>query len=180
MPKAATHDRITVISAAALAPLLYHAGHELTRFGLPLDALTAGDVLLFVAAHLVSGYYFSPDLDTDSRIHRRWGPLGVIWLPYRCMVPHRHFWSHSLVVAPLLRLVYLFAVIHVLLFAVHLLQIFSILADFPLPTVDPQLGLVLLQQYPRESLLVLAGFISGSAAHSISDWLVTMARRRSR
>jgi uncharacterized metal-binding protein len=179
MPKAATHDRITVITAAALTPLLYVAAREpaLQRWLVPLQPLDLG---LFAVAHLVSGYYFSPDLDVDSRIHRRWGPLGVIWAPYRCMIPHRHFWSHSLVIAPLLRLVYLYVVVQLLLLLVNQLQLFGVFGGLPLATIDPQALLRIVLTYPQQTLLMLIGFITGSAAHTVSDWLVTAVRGRSR
>lgn len=179
MPKAATHDIITVVSGVALAPLLYHGLQQLETAEIA-TAVGIFDVALFTLAHIVSGYYFSPDLDIDSKIHKRWGPFGVIWLPYRQMVPHRHFWSHGLVIAPLLRLVYLFIVLQLGLFALLMLQVHGVLADFALPKIDTALLFSLMLAHPRATGLVLGGFISGSAAHTISDWLVSAIRGSSR
>jgi uncharacterized metal-binding protein len=174
-----THDRITAVTAALLSPLLYVAARE-PQFSTVLTPLQPLDVGLFAVAHLISGYYFSPDLDVDSRIHRRWGPLGVIWAPYRCMIPHRHFWSHSLVVAPLLRLAYLYVVVQLLLLLISQLQLAGVFGGLPIAPIDPQVILNLLVTYPQQTLLILLGFVTGSAAHTISDWRVTAVRGRGR
>ena len=108
MPDARTHDLITLATGAALVPLAYIAQVE-TFSLLPMDART--NTAWLVGAHLVSGIMFSPDLDLDSAIDDRWGILFWIWRPYMWALPHRHFWSHSLVFAPLLRLAYFYFVV---------------------------------------------------------------------
>ena len=51
--------------------------------------LTAG------LAFLVGGLWLSPDLDTLSRPSKRWGWLAVLWWPYRRLVRHRGWMSHT-------------------------------------------------------------------------------------
>ena len=47
------------------------------------------------AAFLVGGLWLSPDLDTPSRVTTRWGPLALLWWPYRRCLRHRSLLSHS-------------------------------------------------------------------------------------
>ena len=44
---------------------------------------------------LIGGYWLSPDLDTHCQALKRWGPLRLIWAPYRWLIPHRSLWSHG-------------------------------------------------------------------------------------
>src|SRR5919197_2843199 len=105
MPGAQTHDTITLISGAVLAPLTYFTLQNLTQS--PDAART--DAILLLGAHLLSGMMFSPDLDIDSAIDNRWGIFFWIWRPYMWFVPHRsRLLSHGLVIAPLLRLLYFY------------------------------------------------------------------------
>src|SRR5262249_45965301 len=97
MPSGEVHDRITVIGAAVAAPVWW----LLTP---PPPERTAGGTL--VCATLFSGLMLSPDLDLDSSIYRRWGPLRFLWWPYQKAIPHRSRLSHSFVLGPLLRLAY--------------------------------------------------------------------------
>ena len=53
------------------------------------SGLTAG------LAFLVGGLWLSPDLDTLSRPSKRWGWLAVLWWPYRRLVRHRGWLSHT-------------------------------------------------------------------------------------
>ncbi len=170
MPGARTHDVITVVTGLALVPIGY--GWVLQRSQAPETA--AADTALLVGAHLLSGMMFSPDLDIDSAIDNRWGMFYWIWWPYMWIVPHRSSWlSHGLVIPPLLRLLYFFAVLTLLYLGLAwgLGQIGVVLPDYYAQVADYLLSLV--RTHPREVLAVLAGFVTGSAAHSIADWLVT-------
>lgn len=173
MPDARTHDVITVLSAVALAPLYQTIQ---TANNVPLEAAALNTIIL-AGAHLVSGMFFSPDLDLDSRIDNRWGPLMWIWWPYMRVIPHRHFWSHSLVFSPLLRLLYFYSVLALLLSggAWLLAQVGVILPDYRVRLNAFLLGFA--RDYPAQTWAVLLGFITGSAAHTIADWLVTKGKR---
>ena len=59
------------------------------------------------AAFLLGGLWLSPDLDTCSRPSRRWGPLALLWWPYRRVVRHRGWLSHTPLLGTLTRLLYL-------------------------------------------------------------------------
>ncbi len=174
MPDARTHDLITVASGMALTPLSY--GYLNTALLLP-ELEAARLTLWLVGAHMISGLLFSPDLDLDSAIDDRWGIFFWIWRPYMRIIPHRHFWSHSLVIAPLLRLVYFYLVISGLLFLwVWLLAQIGLVVDhFHVLLYD-----ALRDWYaanPDLAVAVLLGFCTGSAAHTIADWAVTRGQR---
>jgi uncharacterized metal-binding protein len=58
-------------------------------------------------AFLVGGLWLSPDLDTRSNASRRWGPLAVLWWPYRRVLSHRSALSHTPLLGSAGRLLYL-------------------------------------------------------------------------
>jgi len=65
-------------------------------------------LLTFAVAYLFSSLLLSPDLDLRSNsARRRWGVLGVIWVPYTKVFKHRGL-SHNLLLGPLTRIGYLF------------------------------------------------------------------------
>ncbi|WP_322488744.1 metal-binding protein [Chloroflexus sp.] len=170
MPSARTHDLITVLSGAAITPLAYYAYLEFTPIA-PDTAL--GCSLWLGGAHLLSGIMFSPDLDIDSAIDNRWGICFWIWRPYMWLIPHRGFWSHSLVISPLLRLGYFAAVVYGLAFAVVwvLGQLGMTTPAYHREWAAWVQGLI--RAHPTETGAFVIGFCTGSAAHTIADWLVT-------
>ena len=167
MPNAQTHDLITVVSGFAMLSPAYAA--FLTAD--PERAVLRTGMLF--GAHLLSGVMFSPDLDLDSAIDDRWGIFYWIWTPYAYIMPHRHFWSHGLILAPLLRLAYFFGVVMLLIYltALGLTEVGMVVPDYHTRLADALVGLI--AAYPDETLVFLLGFITGSAAHTIADWLVT-------
>ena len=173
MPNARTHDLITLATGVALVPLTYST---LAGYGLSYDQSIDATIAL-VGAHVLSGIMFSPDLDLDSEIDNRWGVFFWIWRPYMRVVPHRHAWSHGLIFPPLLRLFYFYLiVIGSLIGAAWLLaQVGIVLPDLPERLTDALLGVM--RQRPVETAAFLVGFITGGAAHSIADWLVTGGKR---
>ncbi len=170
MPSAQTHDAITVISGAILTPITYYAYLEYTQLS-PSTALACS--LWLGGAHLLSGIMFSPDLDIDSAVDDRWGIFFWLWRPYMWLVPHRSFWSHSLIVSPLLRLGYFAFVVYSLLFVVS--WGLSRIGLTPLAFHREFIGQIhaLIVTRPNEVWAFVIGFCTGSAAHTIADWLVT-------
>jgi uncharacterized metal-binding protein len=174
MPGARVHDAITVATGLALAPASYLG---LVGLGTPSSSAVL-DTLLLVGAHLISGIMFSPDLDLDSAIDDRWGIFFWIWRPYMWLVPHRHRWlSHGLVVSALVRLFYFYVVVMLLFvsFAWTIARIGVVVPDYHIRVSNQLLGLA--RTHPHEVLAFIAGFITGGAAHTIADWLVTGGKR---
>jgi uncharacterized metal-binding protein len=95
------HDRLTLQLSLPFALLWWPA------LGFPGTASA-------LAGFLVGGLWLSPDLDTPSRPSRRWGPLAVLWLPYRRLLRHRSLLSHTPLIGSAVRLAYLGAVLLVL------------------------------------------------------------------
>jgi uncharacterized metal-binding protein len=62
-------------------------------------------------AFLLGGLLFSPDLDTRSNPTRRWGPLRLLWWPYRRLLRHRSLLSHTPLIGTAGRLLYVGAVL---------------------------------------------------------------------
>jgi len=170
MPDARTHDIITVVSGVALSLPAYSI--IITRTEDPSTAV--GNALLFLAAHCVSGMMFSPDLDLDSKIDDRWGIFYWIWRPYMWAVPHRSRWlSHGLVFSTLLRLAYFYGMVSLIL--IVLTWVLGRLGII-LPRYHELMTIYLrdlVVAHPRETWTFLAGFLTGGAAHTIADWLVT-------
>jgi uncharacterized metal-binding protein len=130
------------------------------------------DTAILVGSHLVCSYWLSPDLDIDSAIDDRWGPLRLLWWPYQRLVPHRHWISHSGVSA-LLRLLYLVLMLNAILF----------LAGFVLPEEAQRVvwgSIVFVREHPREMMLVLLGAVFSDIVHTMSDRISTRHKRRLR
>jgi uncharacterized metal-binding protein len=141
--------------------------------------LGLGGVLAGGLAFLVGGLWLSPDLDTRSNPSRRWGPLRLLWWPYRHLLRHRSLLSHSPVLGSAVRLLYLAALIGGLAWMLH-----------PWGAPSPvQLGLAL-QRFWQEQrplgLAVLGGVEASAWLHLIQDgdpmprWPRLLRRRQRR
>ncbi|WP_411868742.1 DUF2227 family putative metal-binding protein [Vulcanococcus limneticus] len=69
--------------------------------------LGLGGLTAAAGAFLAGGLLLSPDLDTRSNATRRWGPLRLLWWPYRRLLRHRSLLSHSPLLGSAVRLAYL-------------------------------------------------------------------------
>lgn len=159
MPSGRVHNLINLASLAALG-LLAAVAERQKLWPDPTFTLTPAMSANFTWAFLVGTFLLSPDLDlaennVDSK--RRWGPLGFLWVPYGRMFSHRGL-SHTWVVGPLTRLIYL-----------------SIIAAIVWTAVKyalPQLGLgwpTLPQPFPYKVALPVA------LGYYLSQWLHLMA-----
>ena len=170
MPNVRTHDFITVATAAVMVPAALNSG---------LPELGEANTVVLVGSYLFSGIMFSPDLDTHSRPYRRWGPLRWVWLPYRGLVPHRSWVSHSLVFGPLLRVLYFIGILALLLAAgVGCANLFM--------PLDPTGALRVLGSdlfawvtlYPTPIAYAVLGLVLGGASHTIADIVFSGIKRR--
>jgi uncharacterized metal-binding protein len=111
---------------------------------------------------LVGGLWLSPDLDTISRPLRRWGPLALIWQPYRRCLRHRSIASHGPLLGTGLRLAYL---------AAWLLAFSLLLQPFGAPSPRAlAAGLqALWSAYSGLLLVALAGLEASSWLHLLQD-----------
>jgi uncharacterized metal-binding protein len=113
-------------------------------------------------AFLIGGLLLSPDLDTRSRPTRRWGPLRLLWWPYRKVLRHRSLLSHGPFLGTLGRLVYLGALV---------LLLAGLLTRWggPTPVALVQWAHLLWSQHLALVLLGLAGLEASAWLHLIQD-----------
>lgn len=97
MPGHRTHERTGLFTAPVVAAGSIYYG---------LSVPTTG---ILVLGYIFSTYFLSPDLDHDvgAASYRRWGILRFIWYPYKRLVHHRSWISHSGPISATLKIVYL-------------------------------------------------------------------------
>lgn len=175
MPNYKTHDRVTLYSIILLAPACYLVADQPvpTLWGYPLFTTPGVTTLLFIGAYLFSGLWLSNDLDINSRIYRRWGPLRFLWYPYQRLVAHRSWISHGLVVGPVVRLLYLYGMIHLVLIGIG-----SGMPWLGSSTELVEVGQQMLHRiwpymasHSHLSIPVLVGLVLGGVTHSLLDWV---------
>ncbi|MBO1438516.1 metal-binding protein [Meiothermus sp. CFH 77666] len=101
MPSGRVHEAINV-GVLGLASAAYWAYQKEVAISQPV-------AVAFVSSFLVGTFLITPDLDLAEqqvRAKGRWGWLGWLWVPYGWMFAHRGL-SHTWIVGPLTRLLYL-------------------------------------------------------------------------
>ena len=168
-----THDRFTLMTAVVLVPLCYWgtAHFRPKLWGSPLTSTPWFTTLLVVGAYLFSGLLLSSDLDIYSRIYQRWGPLRWLWYPYQRLIAHRSWLSHNMIVGPLLRILYLYAMVELGLLVAYRI---AVLVGASTSLLDTSLRLsadvlLYLLAHPQVSAPILLGLILGGLAHSLVD-----------
>ena len=94
MPGHDTHEKISIVMLVFFILFLIHVNTNNRH------------IVIFCIFYIFATYYLSPDLDTNSRIYRRWGLLKWLWWPYLKLMKHRQS-SHSIVLGPISILIYL-------------------------------------------------------------------------
>lgn len=168
MPDGRTHDELTLVVGAFLAPISYGLlfGDDVAR------------TAVFIGSHVVSGLLFSDDLDTHSIEYRRWRLLGPLWWPYQKLIPHRSWLSHGPIIGPALRILYFAALCS--LIAWLLLLAVGLVAPVNAGglVVGGLAGVVrFLAAHPEWTTIAFAGFALGGLTHSVADWLWSFWRR---
>jgi uncharacterized metal-binding protein len=144
-----SHDRATTLLALPFG-LLWGPGLGLA--GVAVAAL----------AFLLGGLWLSPDLDTRSRATGRWGPLHLLWWPYRRFLSHRSLLSHSPLLGTAGRLAYLAAAIALAAAVLHPL-------GTPAPHQLLERGQALWQRRSPLLLAALVGLEASSWLHLVQD-----------
>jgi len=104
VPSGRVHEAINlgVLGLATAAYWVYQPDFEISQ-----PALVA-----FMGSYLLGTFLITPDLDLAEqqvRAKGHWGWLGWLWVPYGWMFAHRGL-SHTWLIGPLTRLLYLGAV----------------------------------------------------------------------
>lgn len=94
MPSGKIHDKITLATCLPIGIMAWYF------YDLEIS-------LVVFNSYLFSGLMFNGDLDLDSDVYKRWGPLRILWWPYKKTVPHRSVISHGPVVGTAMRLIWL-------------------------------------------------------------------------
>lgn len=163
MSSGKVHDNVTA-----------YTGHIVWFVGVVTTCAEGSRDVLYPAAitagYLIGGWLLSPDLDCYPAVSnplKRWGPFRWIWLPYRKLIKHRSWISHSYVIGVTLQLIYLalaFLLIYSLVFGLLSMVIFlpnpRAIAFWGIQQIGENLGLFL-------SLWI--GLVMGSASHLVLD-----------
>jgi uncharacterized metal-binding protein len=104
MPSGRTHDALTFLLAVPAFGVAFLATRSVTAAG------------VIAVAFVFGGLMFGPDLDTVSRQYSRWGPLRLLWFPYRSFFSHRSRFSHGLIFGALIRVIYFMGVLTIVLY----------------------------------------------------------------
>lgn len=103
MPSGRVHNFINIASYSVLAVGVVMGSRA------NILSVSPAQALFFSLGFWAGTFLLSPDLDlAEGRVNskRYWGALGFLWVPYGKMFSHRGM-SHTWVVGPLTRLVYL-------------------------------------------------------------------------
>jgi uncharacterized metal-binding protein len=132
-------------------------------------------MLIVVGSHIWATWMLSPDLDIDSAIYDRWGPLRWLWWPYQRLVPHRHWVSHS-GVSGVLRLAYLTVAIWAVLWVLSWLGQ-AVLGLAGVPDYQQQFLTWLTSSVQasgtRPILLIMAGVVIADLLHVSADLITS-------
>lgn len=166
MPSGRSHDAITILLAAPAAVGVY---------AVTADLPTA---VIFAVAFIFAGVMFGPDLDTKSKQYSRWGPLRLVWIPYRTIFRHRSRWSHGLIFGTLFRVVYFMGVTTLIAFAAF--AAYALVGSGNLPNIASftrgweSIGATVGSGSSVEVLVtILAGMWAGAASHTLTDISIT-------
>ncbi len=168
MPSGRTHDRITLW----LFPGIVAISYLVTRDG----ELT----LLLGGGFFFAGLMFGPDLDIYSIQFKRWGILGVIWLPYQKLLRHRSFLSHGLIIGTVIRILYL--LLWLFLVGVLVVAIAQLFWGFEWNLQRFTLAMIKLvtEVYLPEAIALFVGLDLGAMSHSVSDWISSASKKKSK
>jgi len=165
MPSGKVHDRMTVGAAVLAVPAWWLFTPA------PADPTTCAAL---VVATLFSGLMLSPDLDLDSSIYHRWGPIRFLWWPYQKLIPHRSRFSHSFVLAPLLRVLYFLGLLWLLLRGgVWVASQFVPLDRNAISRQATDLFITFWKTHPKHFQMTALGIFIGSALHCGADIIWT-------
>ena len=75
---------------------------------LPIPSLAS--FIAFGAGYYLGTDFITPDLDIESTAIKRWGPLKILWLPYKWIFLHGQS-SHNIVYGAVVRILYISLII---------------------------------------------------------------------
>lgn len=154
MPGYKTHDTIGYVTAAVTSAVFGYS-----------QLLTIPETFVYAAAVIIGTIWLSPDLDTDSKSYARWGIFRWYWYPYKKIVAHRSWLSHSGPLSATLRLIYLF-------FPLLVSTLF-----LPYSGVTPYEIEILLLTWGKTFAILWLGIIVADCVHTAADYITTGVKR---
>ncbi len=142
MPGYNVHRGFNYTVFIAVAALLYFKNQSF---------LDLNQFLVLVAGFYIGTDFVTPDLDIESRAINRWGPLKVLWLPYKWAFTHGQS-SHN---------IFYGAVVRVLYFSLVIAGIYNIAFK-----AIPQVAIPAVFLY-----ILLAGIVLANILHVMLDML---------
>lgn len=168
MASGKTHDKITYSTGIIVYFILFLILKDIKL------------ALILTISYIFSGLMFSGDLDIESRQQNRWLFLKFIWKPYQYIFKHRSFFTHGVIIATIIRIIYLFLWFSIFFFLFKLiifLNINNLKIDFDLffKTFKLDYSEIIsiiknfLITHKKESIIVFIGLCLGSLSHSLAD-----------
>ncbi len=162
MPSGRAHETINLLTYAAAATLYAYARER--GLSAEFDTLLSPEMLrTFSLSYLLGTFLVTPDLDlAENRMQARnnWGLLGSLWIPYGAMFSHRGL-SHTWIIGPLTRLVYL--------------ALLALALSWAAAQVGPYFGYTfsvkagLSENWPELGLGALSGYYLSQWLHLLAD-----------
>lgn len=175
MPKHHAHEVFSVFLSLPLTYIYYRVANDLKSS------------IVFLFSMVFGIFFLSPDLDTKSRVYRRWSFIRFIWLPYMKITKHRSFISHFPVISSIVRAAFLTIMLAsisaVLIYTLTLLFIFLGVKLHPksfvaiLKRTLHMTFQILLDIDTRFIIAFLTGISAGDAVHMLLDRLQSSIRK---
>ncbi|HDR7514082.1 metal-binding protein [Bacillus mobilis] len=156
MPSGRTHTKINLISLPVVLFMLFSYG------------LTNLDFLLtFAIGFLVGTSFLTPDLDTYSNAYNKWGFLRIFWYPYKKVMPHRSFFTHTIILGDVIRIAYMLIVFSPFLFLLNVIAFDGNLIEIA-------------KKHEVEIVTFVMGIVVASTLHIIADKVNTRRKKMMR
>ena len=168
MPKGKTHENLLLKFIPFVLVIFFFIG-----VNLPIRLDIYG--LLVINAYLIGGYFFSPDLDIDSSVYRRWGIFRWIWLPYKNLISHRSKLSHGILIGTIIRILYFFILISIIFMTLIYISIGELpIEQYLLKTIN----YTIINKY--YFLSILLAFELSADVHIFSDRIYSFVKKMKR
>lgn len=141
MPNYNTHRVFNYLVFFAVSVLLFKSNIFITDLKL---------YLVLGVGFYIGTDFITPDLDIESTAIKRWGPLRILWLPYKWLFKHGQS-SHNILYGAVVRILY----ISIIILGVYYLLFRSLPSEMALSSVYV--------------FVFLAGIIAANALHIVLD-----------
>ncbi|QUH22161.1 metal-binding protein [Alkaliphilus sp. B6464] len=162
MASGKTHDKITYLTI----PLVMFIQIFLVKD----FQLVFLNTLIYVFAALM----FSGDLDIKSVQVNRWGVFKFIWWPYRKFFNHRSSFTHGIIDATIIRIIYLISWIYLFLSVLHMI--------YPETVISGNEFIKWIVTSAKEDtflfLNILGSLLLGGLSHTLTDYIYSTLKRK--